>query len=323
MSDSQQNWKHAVAGCTAGLTAVLSLHPLDVVKTRLQVQDGVAGALPTYFGTRDALVRIFQEEGWRALYAGIAPALLGAGLSWGIYFTAYNNAKMRWQSARGESTLPAPLHLLSAAEAGCIVCLITNPIWVIKTRLQLQRATNLRSSAAKAARRVSSTRASPYRGFTHAVARIAKEEGFAGFYRGLLPSLLLVSHGAIQFMVYEELKKAARSPIGAKAGSSGELSSAEISVMGAASKLVASIATYPSQVVRSRIQQRQDVYRGVRYESSWRSVQVILRREGIRGLYKGLVPNVLRVMPQSAITFLVYEKVMQLLEKHITSEHDR
>ena len=44
-----------------------------------------------------------------------------AGLSWGIYFTAYNNAKMRWQSARSESTLPAPLHLLSAAEAGCIV----------------------------------------------------------------------------------------------------------------------------------------------------------------------------------------------------------
>ncbi len=72
------------------------------------------------------------------------------------------------------------------------VCLITNPIWVIKTRLQLQRATSLRSSAAKAARRVSSTRASPYRGFTHAVAQIAKEEGFAGFYRGLLPSLLLV-----------------------------------------------------------------------------------------------------------------------------------
>ena len=73
------------------------------------------------------------------------------------------------------------------------------------------------------------------------------------------------------------------------------------------------------QVVRSRIQQRQDAYRGVRYESSWRSVQVILRREGVRGLYKGLVPNVLRVMPQSAITFLVYEKVMQLLDQHLRS----
>ena len=155
----------------------------------------MAGALPTYFGTRDALVRIFQDEGWRALYAGIAPALLGAGvlhahmlvikstnmhslsisgrigmsssgdelslshelqtkgnlsvpmqgkhckqgvlevfirscqtvsaacagLSWGIYFTAYNNAKVRWQGLRNQATLPAQLHLLSAAEAGCIV----------------------------------------------------------------------------------------------------------------------------------------------------------------------------------------------------------
>ncbi len=106
-----------------------------------------------YYGTRDALFRIVQDEGWRALYAGISPALLGAGaapistdivcflqlgtqalpcallttvchgpgLSWGIYFTAYNNAKMRWQGLRNEASLSAPLHLLSAAEAGCIV----------------------------------------------------------------------------------------------------------------------------------------------------------------------------------------------------------
>ena len=45
-----------------------------------------------------------------------------AGLSWGIYFTAYNAAKQRWQRLRGEESLPAPLHLLSAAEAGCVVC---------------------------------------------------------------------------------------------------------------------------------------------------------------------------------------------------------
>ena len=87
------------------------------------------------------------------------------------------------------------LHSLQCGVTGRLsqVCLLTNPIWVIKTRLQLQRATSLRSSAAKVARRVPSTRASPYRGFTHAVRQIAREEGFAGFYRGLLPSLLLVS----------------------------------------------------------------------------------------------------------------------------------
>lgn len=67
------------------------------------------------------------------------------------------------------------------------------------------------------------------------------------------------------------------------------------------------------QVVRARLQQRQDTGRAVRYTSGWLALQVILRREGVGGLYKGLVPNVLRVMPQSALTFVVYEKVLDLL----------
>jgi solute carrier family 25 folate transporter 32 len=91
---------------------------------------------------------------------------------------------------------------LSRFCAPCVqVCLITNPIWVVKTRLQLQRAGSLRSlsataatSRAAAARRAGlrSGMASPYRGFADAVGQIAREEGFRGFYRGLLPSLLLV-----------------------------------------------------------------------------------------------------------------------------------
>jgi len=97
--------KHGVAGCTAGLTSVLALQPLDVVKTRLlgphihihavrtcgselslkrasalAVQDGLHGVLPLYQGTRDALRTIVREEGWQALYAGLSPALLGAGV---------------------------------------------------------------------------------------------------------------------------------------------------------------------------------------------------------------------------------------------------
>ena len=61
--------KHAVAGCTAGLSTVLALQPLDVIKTRLQVQDG-AGSLPMYRGTADALQSIGRQEGWKALYSG-------------------------------------------------------------------------------------------------------------------------------------------------------------------------------------------------------------------------------------------------------------
>ena len=90
------------------------------------------------------------------------------------------------------------------------------------------------------------------------------------------------------------------------------LSSAEITVCGALSKLVASIATYPSQVVRSRLQQRMDS-RMLKYSGVGDVLRTTLAREGVRGLYKGLLPNVLRVMPQSALTFLVYEGVMQQL----------
>jgi len=192
------------------------------------------------------------------------------------------------------------MNLASAAEAGALVCFLTNPVWVIKTRLQLQRA-----SAPAAASGFGGP--SPYRGFADAIRCIAREEGLAGFYRGLGPSLLLVSHGAIQFMVYEEMKKLAQ-----RRRQSESLGPTEISAMGAASKLAASLITYPQQVIRSRLQQRSSRY-AMRYRTAWSAIRVTLRREGIAGLYKGLAPSMLRVMPSSAITFLVYEKVMAAL----------
>ena len=112
------------------------------------VQDGVPGPLSAYRGTVHALKSIVKEEGWRALYSGLAPGLLGAGkiatckqrvrssrcyhdqhawlpagVSWGIYFSAYNRAKERYQKSSGQTKLAPQLHLLSAAEAGCLVSL--------------------------------------------------------------------------------------------------------------------------------------------------------------------------------------------------------
>jgi solute carrier family 25 (mitochondrial folate transporter), member 32 len=99
---------------------------------------------------------------------------------------------------------------------------------------------------------------------------------------------------------------------GAQPPSQRALSPAEITVCGALSKLTASVATYPSQVVRSRLQQRMET-RALAYAGAADVVHKTLAREGVRGLYRGLLPNVLRVMPQSALTFLVYETVMNQL----------
>lgn len=295
--------------------------------------------------------------------AGLTPALVGSGLAWGIYFFAYNTAKERYRRASGQVKLSPALHLVSAAEAGCLVCLVTNPIWVTKTRLQLQRHSGVRvaatagavagqgaagGAAAAAAAAARSTGpvaravmagagsvagplpAPAYRGLVDCFTQIARQEGLRGLYKGLLPSLLLVSHGAIQFAVYEELKSLAQGldlftrQLGQapaqRSGSSSDgvpqdrraLSSAEITACGALSKLAASVSTYPSQVVRSRLQQRMDS-RVLKYTGALDVLRKTVAREGLGGLYKGLLPNVLRVMPQSALTFLVYENVMRQL----------
>ncbi|KAL6779797.1 hypothetical protein ACKKBG_A13760 [Auxenochlorella protothecoides x Auxenochlorella symbiontica] len=316
---ARPQWHHGVAGGSAGVATVLLLQPLDVIKTRLQVQDGIKGTLPLYQGTLDAARSIVRQEGYQALYAGLAPAVLGAGVAWGVYFFTYNRAKERYRAWQGSSgKLPAHLHLASAAEAGTLVCFVTNPLWVAKTRLQLQQRQVLAASSAATA----AVAAAPYRGLVDCLVKIGRQEGIRGLYKGLVPSLFLVSHGAIQFAVYEELKALAagrrRSTAPAQRAQRepgrAPLSSLEITVCGALSKLSASVATYPSQVIRSRLQQRVDPSRSVRYVGVAHALRLTLRREGLAGLYRGLAPNVLRVMPQSAITFVVYESIMKWLQ---------
>jgi solute carrier family 25 folate transporter 32 len=189
----------------------------------------------------------------------------------------------------------ASVNFMSAATAGIISATLTNPIWLIKTRLQLQAESAVSGSlAAKPAR---------YNGFMHCASSIVKEEGASGLFRGLLPGLFLVSHGAVQFMAYEELKTI----WGGSDASS--LNSGQYLLLGATSKVIASITTYPFQVIRTRLQMQPNsaavnVYTGVAA-----TTKLVLRHEGVAGFYKGLVPNLIRVVPSSAITLAVYESL--------------
>lgn len=312
-------WAHMAAGGLAGTTAVLFLHPFDVVKTRLQVQDGLSRSLSMYKGPIDAVRTITAQEGWRAFYKGLSPAIVGSGVAWAAYFYVYEAVKnwhMRWQ---GSERLSAGWNMLSAAQAGATVCMITNPIWLIKTRLQLQRGTPssspLGQALGAAGAAASAGRSSmQYTGFADALSKIFRAEGIRGLYKGLGPSLLLQStHGAIQFSVYEELKYiSARFRAPNEDGSERAASSVETSLFAACSKLSASIITYPTQVIRARLQQcmqdRTLVYKGMR-----QAVQLTWAREGLRGFYKGLGPALIRTMPQSAVTLVVYENTLRLI----------
>ncbi|XP_011083172.1 folate transporter 1, chloroplastic isoform X1 [Sesamum indicum] len=293
-------WENAAAGSAAGLATVAFTHPFDVIRTRFQVNDGRLSYLPTYRNTPHALFTIARTEGLRGLYAGFYPAVLGSTISWGLYFYFYSKAKQRYLRSREE--LSPGLHLASAAEAGGLVCFCTNPIWLVKTRLQLQTPQQAR----------------PYSGFHDALRTILKEEGWRALYKGLVPGLFLqVTHGAIQFTAYEELRKMAinyRTEENNSNLADNSLDSFDYAMLGASSKLAAILLTYPCQVIRARLQQRPCIQGIPKYMDTWHVMKETARFEGPRGFYKGITANMVKNAPAASITFIVYENVLNMLK---------
>jgi len=292
-------YEHLVAGVGGGVVATSILHPLDLLKIRFAVNDGQwqlsPSTRPTY---RSTVVNILRSEGVRGLYQGVTPNILGAGSAWGFYFFFYNAAKSKMQDGNAQKQLSALSHLLAASSSGVLTLTMTNPIWVVKTRLCLQSG-DQNKSAAKSDARV-------YRGFLDALVKIARHEGLRGLYSGFVPGLFGVSHGAVQFMAYEELKNSYhnyhKQEITTKLGTIEYLSFAALS------KLFAAMTTYPYQVVRARLQDTQS-----KYISSRDCISKIYNLEGWMGFYKGLTPNLIRVVPATMITFVVYENLSYYL----------
>ncbi|CAO3613714.1 unnamed protein product [Cunninghamella blakesleeana] len=293
----------ALAGFTAGLISTTILHPLDVIKIRFQVDsEKTSTKRPLIGGTIKSFKSIVQQEGvFRGLYRGVTPNVAGATASWGFYFWWYSLIKKHMKKD-DQGKLSAFQHLLASAEAGAITAIITNPLWVIKTRM----CTTTRYTQ------------DAYKGLIDGLSRLAKEEGIRGLYRGMVPALFGVSHGAIQFMAYEEMKKW-RNDVRHDQGETpkdelnAKLSTTEYLLMATSSKVTAAVITYPYQVLRSRLQNREtrDEYRGV-----IDCIKKIKSAEGLVGFYKGLAPNVIRVLPGTCITFLVYENMTQYFKDH-------
>lgn len=291
---NQIKYEHLIAGISGGVTSTLILHPLDVIKIRFAVNDGRMTTVPKYNGIINAFRTIYRQESFKGLYKGVAPNILGAGASWGLYFFFYNAIKLKLQKGNIDTKLGAGTHLLAASEAGFITLLITNPIWIVKTRLCLQYG---------------SVSTMKYTGTVDCLVKIYQADGFKGYYKGLLPGIFGVSHGAIQFMVYEELKKIHsqiyNQPLSTK------LDTVEYLMFAAISKLIAAALTYPYQVVRARLQNQYYTYGGTMdcIKQTW-------VYEGWRGFYKGLGTNLIRVTPATMITFLTYENVSHILLRY-------
>lgn len=328
-----------VAGILGGLTSTIVLHPLDLLKVRFAVSDGQSQVKKNYKNISNAFSTIVREEGFKGLYKGVIPNCLGAGTAWGLYFLFYNSAKQHMLETSQDQNLGPLKHMAAGACAGALTTTITNPIWVVKTRLCLQygqittaatateaaaATTTAATSATGASRATATTVATPtaiqgaskehslpdskrYSGTWDALKKVYKYEGVTGLYRGFIPGLLGVSHGAVQLATYEEMKKfyLTRNNL----PHDHNLGTLQYLTCAALSKLVAASITYPYQVVRARLQDQH-----VNYEGVFDVVKKTWRYESYLGFYKGFRAYLLHVTPNICIVFFVYETVSKAFQ---------
>lgn len=281
---------------------------LDILSDRDIVDNARSTRLGSSARVAQAVLR--HEGGWTALYRGLTPNLIGNSTSWALYFLWYGELKKSISSLHGRRETLTPYDYFFASgiagestyavhgkpltfTLGILTAICTNPVWVIKTRMLA----------------TASIRTGAYASMSDGIRHIWKSDGVLGFYRGLVPSLFGVSHGALQFTAYEELKTLARKRSTSKGK---KLTSWEVFWCGALSKAFAGSVTYPYQVVRSRLQ-LYDADR--RYRNLRDVIFQVWRFEGFAGFYKGLGPNLLRVVPSSCITLLMYENTRAYLPK--------
>ncbi|CEG49840.1 mitochondrial folate transporter [Plasmopara halstedii] len=304
---TQDQWRSVInttAGLGAGAISTLLLYPLDLVKVRYQVHEKSAHA---YRSLGHAFRSIVAEEGIFALFRGMSPAMYGATLSWGIYMLFYQNAKERYARMAEDGWIQGSWqHFFSGIEAGMIVVPLTNPIWLIKIRMQVQ--SNKRLQACTAGKDVSKKLAEnvPYRSVSDAFRRIVATEGVSALYNGMIPALFLTTNGAIKFVAYERLKYAYQTHW------SPEMDVIPTLVMGAVAQSIASTTTYPYQVIKARLQQGGPSAN--KYTGTWDCTVKIVRHEGYLGLFKGLSANILKVMPTGAIIFAAYEQIQLVMK---------
>ncbi len=183
-----------------------------------------------------------------------------------------------------------------------------------------------------------------YRSTLDAARKMYSHEGLRSFYSGLTPALLGLTHVAVQFPAYEYLKtKFTGTGMGDSPANEGDRPAHLLGVLSASilSKFLASSATYPHEVIRTRLQTQRRPSPGVehlggpssltqspslsashsggqqnhvpKYQGIVMTVRTILREEGWRAFYAGMGTNMMRAVPAATVTMLTYEYVMQVL----------
>ncbi|KAG2434409.1 hypothetical protein HYH02_012421 [Chlamydomonas schloesseri] len=342
----------AVGGAVGSVIALAATYPLAIVSTwqALEHSQGLELASPelrkkyAFLPSPLRELCIYSESrGWRSLFAGLRPCLAATAISQAVYFYLYSalrqgivahkhavaaaRLKARGASAAAVASAAATAAAASRSEAigvagslvvaglaGCGNVLVTTPVWVVATQLQaLQRHPD------PAVRQ---------RSAWQVTAQVYKEGGLAGFWKGVLPSLVMVANPTLQYILYEwltarllEMRTAAAAASGgSRPGGKGghprgrpgppKLSTGDVFLLTALAKLGATLVTYPMLLIKSRLQaMNSSTAREARYSGVLDAVVAILRREGLAAFFKGMRLKMLQTVLAAALLMAIKEQV--------------
>ncbi|KAG9251308.1 mitochondrial 2-oxodicarboxylate carrier 1 [Emericellopsis atlantica] len=280
------------AGAIAGVSEILVMYPLDVVKTRVQLQTGKGGA-DHYNGMVDCFRKIVKNEGFSRLYRGISAPILMEAPKRATKFAANDEWGKVWRNVFGAPKMTQSLSILTGASAGATEAFVVVPFELVKIRMQDK------SSAGK------------YNGAIDCVTKTIRNEGILSLYQGLESTMWRhILWNAGYFGCIHQVRQ-----LMPKANNKQQQMRNDL-ISGSIGGTVGTMLNTPMDVVKSRIQNTSKIPGQVpKYNWAWPAVLTVAREEGFSALYKGFLPKVLRLGPGGGILLVVFTGVMDMFRK--------
>lgn len=285
--------KSFALGGIAGATGATAVYPIDLVKTRMQNQRNTAARL--YDSSWDCFKKVIRNEGVRGLYRGIGPQLVGVAPEKAIKLVVNQIVRQLMQRYTGQEKLPFALEFIAGGCAGASQVIFTNPLEIVKIRLQVQ------GEAIK------------FGGTKKSAMTIVWELGFKGLYKGSSACLLRdIPFSGIYFPAFARLKEHFTKDLGPDASfwtkGGWTLLAGTLAGMPAASLVT------PADVIKTRLQVEarlgQQTYNGI-----VDCAVKVYSQEGFGAFWKGTAARVCRSSPQFGVTLLTYDLLREYLIK--------
>ncbi|CCW62775.1 unnamed protein product [Phytomonas sp. EM1] len=287
---------HTLGSLLASTSSTFVFYPFDFLRTRFMSQDGTIHRQhngQTYSSLLQSLRAILREEGARALFRGWYIAVWGSALAWGVYMSIYR------QLCNLTEFTSYPSRFLLSMVASTTSCLISNPFFLIKSRMQLEET----------------TKGSSYRTFRSGIRHATRTSGVLSLWRGTSLQLLLSFPNSLNLPTYDYLKSLILRYRWQHTDSSPDLSNYEIAACSATTKILILILSHPIMTLRVRLQDHRSRIGAPHYVTAPQALMTVLRMQGIHGLYRGFYASIFHTLPRSMMYYFVYEETLSLLCK--------